>query len=238
MKSKNMSSAEDFYAIIVAGGTGQRMGAAVPKQFLPLLGKPVLQHTLEQFLAILPAENIRLVLPEATFEDWRMLCAQHHFHPEIPIVAGGETRFHSVKHGLESLGDVKGWVAVHDGVRPLCTHQIIEESFAVARKKGNAIAAMPSKESVRLMTGDSSKALDRKDIYLVQTPQTFTLKSLQNAYQQEFQQSFTDDASVVERAGEHIHLFKGSYENVKITTPEDLRVAEAILKGRRETPAL
>ena len=220
------------YAILVAGGSGSRMGGTVPKQFLELAGKPILLHTVEKFLAYSPEIRLVLVLPEADFGRWERLAPQLSHAPNHPItvVAGGATRFQSVRNGLNPIeGD--GLVAVHDAVRPLVSVEVIRRTFESAAQFGNGVAAVAAKDSVRqLGPGGQNTALDRATLRLIQTPQTFRIGLLKKAFGQPESLLFTDDASVVEAAGFEVHLVEGSYENLKITTPEDLVVAEALLQ--------
>lgn len=223
-----MTRTDHFYAIIVAGGSGSRMKADVAKQFLLLNGKPILQHTIEQFLAYSPDLPIRLVLPERDLAVWESLCSTHQFHPaNVTTIIGGATRFQSVRNGLASIpteSDTIGLVAVHDGVRPYVTPATIAESFATASHKGTAITCVPAKDSVRLVSNDgSNKAVDRAQVRLIQTPQTFRLDWFRQAFSGPEQPHFTDCASVLEWAGYPITLIDGAYENIKITTPDDLR---------------
>ena len=204
------------------------MKADIAKQFLLLNGKPILQRTIEQFLAYSSDIPIRLVLPERDLAVWESLCAAHQFHPaNITTVIGGATRFQSVRNGLVSIpteADSVGLVAVHDGVRPYVTPATIAESFATASHKGSAVTCVPAKDSVRLVNGDgSSKAIDRAQVRLIQTPQTFRLDWFRQAFSGPEQPHFTDCASVLEFAGYPISLIEGDYENRKITTPDDLR---------------
>jgi 2-C-methyl-D-erythritol 4-phosphate cytidylyltransferase len=226
------------YAIIVAGGSGSRMQVGdspsqIPKQFLCIAGKPILMHTIERFAApsdgsIFGTPTI-VVLPEKDFTTWERLCREYHFNIPVQLVVGGKTRFQSVKNGLAAIkGD--GLVAIHDGVRPFVSADMIEHSFQVAAAKGTAVAAVPLKDSIRLVEGESNRALDRSMLRLIQTPQTFQISLIQQAFQVEESPDFTDDASVAERAGFPIHLMDGSYENIKITTPEDLIWAEAFFR--------
>ena len=216
------------YAVIVAGGTGTRMNNKVPKQFLKLAGIPVLMHTLEAWALAVPDIQLILVLPENQVEYWKMLCEEHDFRRSHHIVPGGETRFHSVKNGLIKAGD-DALIAIHDGVRPLVSAAVIKESFEIAAKKGNAIAAVELKDSIRQLTDNESKRVDRTAYRLIQTPQTFRSELIKKAYQTAYDPSFTDDASVLEKMGEKIHLFQGTYNNLKITTPEDLAMAGALI---------
>lgn len=226
------------YAIIVAGGRGSRMQAGLPKQFISIGGKPMLMHTIQRFAEYIPAKisgssptgvTILVVLPEQEFPTWHRLCREHHFNIPVQLVAGGQTRFQSVRNGLRAIGG-DGLVAIHDGVRPFVSAQVIERSFQVAAAKGSAITTVPLKDSVRQVEGESSRSVDRSLFRLIQTPQTFQLSLIRKAFQQDELPDFTDDASVAERAGFPIHLIEGSYENLKITTPEDLVWAEALLK--------
>lgn len=212
------------YAIIVAGGSGSRMKSAVPKQFLILNGKPILQHTIERFLAFSDALTIILVLPQRDMATWATLCDKHNFYPAIQTVTGGGTRFQSVKNGLRAIKATNGLVAVHDGVRPFVTTDIIQTSFEMAALTGSAVTCVPAKDSVRLVdeTGQN-QAVDRTHVRLIQTPQTFRLDWFRTAFTADEQAHFTDCASVLEHAGFAITLIEGSYENIKITTPEDLR---------------
>jgi 2-C-methyl-D-erythritol 4-phosphate cytidylyltransferase len=221
------------YAIIVAGGSGSRMKSHIPKQFIEISGKPVLMHTLDAFKKYSKHVEIILVLPENDIQTWKNLCGAHNFTIKHQIAIGGKTRFQSVKNGLE-LVKHDGIVAIHDGVRPLVHQDIIGASFRLAGLHGSAIAAVRLKESIRVTDKDTTKAVDRADFRLIQTPQTFKTELIKKAYQSEDDPSFTDDASVAEKSGMRISLFEGSYENIKITTPEDLIIAEAILKDRKK----
>lgn len=222
------------YAIIVAGGSGSRMGSAVPKQFLPLAGKPVLVHTLERFLAYSPSVQVILCLPADQLPAWREIRVQYPsleaFEYPILETPGGASRFQSVRNGLAQIAD-EGLVAVHDGVRPLVPVGVIDAGFRLAAASGTAVVAVPAKDSVRLIVSETeNKALDRTALRLVQTPQTFRVSLLKEAFRQEESPLFTDDASVAEAAGFPVFLVDGSYENIKITTPEDLLLAEALLR--------
>ena len=220
------------YAIIVAGGKGTRFGSDVPKQFLPLNGIPVLMHTINRF-ADGKAEII-VVLPAAQIEDWQELCKKHDFTTPHKVVTGGNTRFGSVKNALDTITPQKGdLIAVHDGVRPLVSKEIIDEAFTVAAESGSAIPAIDVTDTIRRLDDDgvSSKALLRSSLRAVQTPQTFDAEILKSAYDVPFSESFTDDASVVESAGHQVTLTKGSPRNIKITHSIDLLIAEELLKN-------
>ncbi len=219
------------YAIIVAGGSGSRMQRELPKQFIELVGKPILMHTIEQFYKYSPEIRLVVVLPEDQLEVWRELCQKHNFNHFHIAVAGGSTRFGSVKNGLAVVqGDAL--VAVHDGVRPFVTTDIIKEAFDAAANYGNAVVAVSPKDSIRELLELGSRAVDRTKYKLVQTPQCFKASILKQAYEQEEQPYFTDDASVVEALGEQIVLVEGSYRNIKITTPEDMVLAEAFISSK------
>jgi 2-C-methyl-D-erythritol 4-phosphate cytidylyltransferase len=218
------------YVIIVAGGTGSRMKSDIPKQFMVVNGLPILMHTIHAFRAYSGALNIILVLPEKQFSLWESLCVKFGFDVPYRLVAGGETRFHSVKSGLQSIDDNLALVAVHDGVRPVIDRQIIARSFQTAATSGTAVASVPLKDSVRSLGPDGGNAaLDRSAIRLIQTPQTFRMAWMSHAFAQDYDTKFTDCASVLESAGYPIHLIDGAYENIKITTPEDLKWAEIYL---------
>jgi 2-C-methyl-D-erythritol 4-phosphate cytidylyltransferase len=220
------------YAIIVAGGKGTRFGTSLPKQFLELNGKPVLLHTLEAFYRYSPQIEVILVLPEDQISTWRDTAVRYSFNHELTVQSGGPSRFQSVKKGLEKIHG-EGLVAIHDGVRPLVTSALIADSFRYAALHQSAICAVPLKESLRMVEDSSnSKAVDRSAFRLIQTPQTFKVSLLKNAYTAPEVADATDDATVFERAGHEIFLFDGSYDNIKITTPEDLRIAEALLRHR------
>lgn len=220
---------EKEYAVIVAGGSGTRMNSQVPKQFIPIHGLPILMHTIRVFFDYSPDISVIVVLAEKIHEQWFRLCAEYHFHIPVTLANGGKTRFQSVKNGLKEIGD-EGLVAIHDGVRPLVDKAIIGASFQLAALHGCAIAAVRLKESIRITDKDLTRTVDRSKFRLIQTPQTFQVPVIKRAYEQTENPSFTDDASVVEKAGFKISLFEGSYRNIKITTSEDLIIAEALLK--------
>jgi 2-C-methyl-D-erythritol 4-phosphate cytidylyltransferase len=220
------------YAIIVAGGSGKRMQSAVPKQFLLLAGRPVLMQTIEAFYNSDAKPQIILVLPADYHSFWEQLCAEHSFAIPHQFINGGETRFHSVKAGLEIIdGNNNTLIAVHDAVRPLTSKFIIEESYRYAARFGNAIAAVKSRDSVRQVKCATTVSLLRDEIYLIQTPQTFQYHQLKTAYDQLYDAKFTDDASVVEQLGIAINLVEGSHQNIKITYPEDIAIAELLMSN-------
>jgi 2-C-methyl-D-erythritol 4-phosphate cytidylyltransferase len=220
------------YAIIVAGGSGTRMQTAIPKQFLLLNGKPVLMHTIQTFYNCTSQPQLILVLHADYHSYWQQLCIDHNFNVPHQLIKGGESRFHSVKNGLDIITDADAIIAVHDAVRPLTPTAIIDRSYNYAAQHGNAITAVKSRDSVRQLKGDHSVSLLRDDIYLIQTPQTFRAGQIKKAYEQAYDIKFTDDASVVESSGVHINLAEGSYENIKITFPEDIAIAGAILNKK------
>ena len=229
------------YIIIVAGGKGLRMGTDIPKQFLPIGGKPVLMRTLERFREYSANLQIILVLPKAQQDYWKKLCQKHNFTVEYQLTDGGETRFHSVQHGLALIpDDVEGVVGVHDGVRPFPSVEVIRNCYETAREKKAVIPVIPIVETVRHLIGESnvqcstfnvqrSVTVPRNDYRLVQTPQCFDIQLLKAANRQPYNDGFTDDASVVEAFGLSITLVEGNRENIKITTPFDIVVAEAII---------
>lgn len=218
------------YIIIVAGGKGLRMGSDIPKQFLPIGGKPVLMRTLERFRQYSPTLQIILVLPKAQQEYWQKLCKEYAFDIDYQLADGGETRFHSVQNGLAKIPDnAQGVVGVHDGVRPFPSIDVIRNCYETAREKKAVIPVIPVVETVRHLKGDTSVTVPRNDYRLVQTPQTFDIQLLKAANRQPYNDGFTDDASVVEAFGFDITLVEGNRENIKITTPYDLKIAEVLI---------
>ena len=219
------------YIIIVAGGKGLRMGSDIPKQFLPIGGKPVLMRTLERFRAYSSALHIILVLPEAQQDYWRQLCEEYHFDVEHQIANDGQTRFHSVQNGLALVpDDAEGVVGVHDGVRPFPSIEVIRNCYETARTAKAVIPVIPVVETVRhLLSNKKSVTVPRDEYRLVQTPQTFDIQLLKAANRQPYNDGFTDDASVVESYGHAITLVEGNRENIKITTPYDLKIAEVLI---------
>lgn len=225
-----MPSDTPLYAVIVAGGSGSRMQSALAKQYLPLAGKPILMHTLEAFKTTSQELQLILVLPAQDFDFWQELCRQYAFTTPHQLVAGGKSRFQSVRNGLERIPN-DALVAIHDGVRPLIDAKTILAAYQTAREKGSAVVSVALKDSIRqLHDEENSQSVDRQHYRLVQTPQTFRTSDIRRAYQAHEQNHFTDCASVAEAAGLPIFLVEGSYRNLKITTPEDLLFAEALLK--------
>ncbi len=212
--------------IIVAGGRGLRMGEDLPKQFLPVGGRPVLMRTLERFQICDPEMKIILVLPSAQREYWQELCLKYALKVPYSLVDGGETRFHSVLHGL-MVAEPDGVIGVHDGVRPFASEEVIRRCFDTAIRDGSAVPVVPLVDSLRRLHSEGgSEVADRTEYCLVQTPQVFRADWLFEAYRQPFTESFTDDASVVEGVGHSITLVEGNRENIKLTTPLDLKIAE------------
>jgi 2-C-methyl-D-erythritol 4-phosphate cytidylyltransferase len=221
------------FAIIVAGGLGTRMGNATPKQFMLLHDKPVLYYTIKTFLEAFNDLYIILVLPEDYTDMGREIIDAYFDYSRIQITAGGETRFHSVMNGLEMVQE-DAIVFVHDGVRCLLTVDLIHRCYTKALENGSAIPVVPAKDSVRLIEGEVNEAIERNKVVMVQTPQTFHSRILQPAFQIDYKERFTDEASVVEEFGLKIELVDGEEQNIKITRPIDLIVAEHILLEREE----
>jgi 2-C-methyl-D-erythritol 4-phosphate cytidylyltransferase len=220
----------DLYVVIVAGGSGKRMGAEIPKQFLELAGRPVLMHTIERFKAFNDTIEIITVLPENQLRFWIDLQKKHSFPVLHTLVKGGSNRFFSVRNGLKFVNN-SGLVAIHDGVRPFVSIETIKHCFETAEKLGNAIPVISPNESLRIVTEEGSHPVDRFHVKQIQTPQVFNSQLIKNAYLQDYSQDFTDDATVLEKTGEKINLIEGNRENIKITTPEDLLISAALLKS-------
>jgi 2-C-methyl-D-erythritol 4-phosphate cytidylyltransferase len=218
----------NLFVVIVAGGSGKRMGADTPKQFLELAGKPVLMHTIEKFKKYNDTIEIITVLPENQLRFWNELQKKYSFDIPHTLVRGGAKRFISVRHGLEFVNE-PGLVAIHDGVRPLVSPDTIKRCFDAAEKYGNAIPVINPADSLRLETDNGNAPINRMNIKQVQTPQVFDIDLIKKAYRQDWDPSFTDDATVLEKAGEKIHMVEGNRENIKITNPEDLSIAETLL---------
>ena len=221
------------YVIIVAGGSGTRMNSAIPKQFLKIGGIPILMRSIQAFRDCSEDIEIILVISVALIKQWEELCVQHKFSISHKIAFGGKTRFHSVKNGIALVEYEDSLVAVHDGVRPFVSKNIIMDVFQSAEKYGTAIPCLKINDSVRIIENGKTMPFNRELIYFVQTPQCFQTQLIKKAYEQKFQDWFTDDATVVESLGADIHIVKGELENIKITTPMDLIIAEALLNNRK-----
>lgn len=219
------------YVIIVAGGKGLRMGSDIPKQFLPVAGKPILMRTIERFHEYDAQLNIILVLPEEQQTYWKSLCEEYHFSIDHTIVNGGDTRFQSSKNGLAAIPDNEdGVVGIHDGVRPFVSKDVIEECYDTAREEYAAIPVYAVTDTLRYIDKrGGGKNVLRDDYRIVQTPQTFDISLAKQAFDQSYKEQFTDDASVIESLGCQVAMVEGNRENIKITTPFDIKVAEALL---------
>jgi 2-C-methyl-D-erythritol 4-phosphate cytidylyltransferase len=214
-------------AILVAGGKGTRMGGTIAKQYLPIGGIPILMRTLKVFYQLDNQIDLILVLPGSDFEFWEKLCESYNFSIPHRLVAGGNSRFQSVKNGLNQLSESAELVAIHDGVRPFVDPEVIKESFEVAGKNGSAIAVVPLKDSIRKVTDDGKSFYQERQYFrLVQTPQTFQVSKIKEAFAVDELQQFTDDATVYEHQGWQVELIAGNLENIKITSPEDMGYAE------------
>ena len=218
-------------AIIVAGGTGQRMGTALPKQFLAIEGKSILLHTLGQFVTAFSDINFIIVLPAAYIQEGQALIKASGLIQSFQFVAGGDTRFQSVKNGL-AQADSDAIVFVHDAVRCLLTPNLIQRCYQQAIEKGSAIPAVSSTDTIRITEGTKHHVVDRANVMMIQTPQTFNAALLKKAFEQAYQPAFTDEANVLEASGKEVYLIEGEYENIKITRPLDLAIAEYILAKR------
>ena len=219
------------YIIIVAGGKGLRMGGDLSKQFMPLHGKPVLMYTIERFRAYSDELKIILVLPHEQQDYWRQICQKHNFTVEHTVVDGGQTRFHSSQNGVAAVpDDATGVIGIHDGVRPFVSEETIARCFEAARQFGAALPVLPVTDTLRRVTDDGGYNVQRNDYRTVQTPQTFDAQLLKQAFKQPYSDNFTDDASVVEALGHKVTMVDGNRENIKLTTPFDLVVAEALIK--------
>lgn len=214
--------------LLVAGGKGLRMGSAIPKQFLPLIGKPLIYYPIQTFLQTFPAGKVVLVLPQDHFSYANILLQAFDESIELTIVAGGETRFHSVQNGLKEVEG--GIVFIHDGVRPFIEGDLLKRCYEEANKQGNAIPAIAVTDSIRQWNGTTFKAIDRNHLKSMQTPQTFDVELIKKAFEQEYNEAFTDEATILEHMGIAINLIEGSKSNIKITTPEDMVIAEAFMQ--------
>ena len=215
--------------IIVAAGMGRRMNSDIPKQFILLDNIPILIRTIQVFYSYDSNIEIRLILPGEEIETWDKLCQEYNFALKHTVLSGGETRFQSVHNGLVDI-DNPVLIAIHDGVRPLVSTKTIDDCFKIAEENGTAVPVLPLKESIREVLGEDSVSRNRGMFRIVQTPQVFQSEILLDAYNTEYLESFTDDASVVEHAGYKIYLSDGNEENIKITSPIDLRIAEILLE--------
>jgi 2-C-methyl-D-erythritol 4-phosphate cytidylyltransferase len=220
----------DKIVLIVAGGTGTRMNAGIPKQFMLLKGRPLIMHTLDVFRQFDPNILIRIVLPESLQSTWDDLCKKYNYTNPHEVGTGGETRFHSVKNNLSFVPD-DCLIAIHDGVRPLVSLRTIEQCYDTAMEQGNAVPCLVIPETLRRLDPKGTVQVDRTSYRLVQTPQVFRGSILKAAYLQDYNEGFTDDAGVVESAGYTIHLVDGNPENIKITYSNDLKIAEALIGG-------
>lgn len=213
--------------VIVAGGKGLRMGSDIPKQFILLKSQPVLMHTIRAFYNWDNNCEIVLVLPASQQDYWSSLVIEYGFQISVKVTTGGETRFHSVQNGLnETNGEI---IAIHDGVRPLVSTETIETCFKVAKEQGNAIPCIPVNDSLRVVEKGKNQLTDRSKYFRIQTPQVFKRAIIQKGFEQDYSEEFTDDASVIEMAGETIQLVEGNEENIKITRPTDLKIAEVFI---------
>ena len=220
--------------IIVAGGSGRRMGGALPKQFMMLDNEPILARSINRMHEALPAAEIVVVLPEEHVELWKNIAARFDV-ARHKIALGGKERFHSVKNGLAALSDEVSIVGIHDAVRPLASKKLIIKLFLEAENNTAVIPIVAPIDSYRIVEGDNSRIIDRSALRMVQTPQVFQAEALRKAYEQPFSTAFTDDASVMEAAGHKVTLVEGERENIKITTPSDMLIAEAIINAESET---
>lgn len=218
----------NLYVVIVAGGSGKRMGIETPKQFLELAGRPVLMHTIERFKSYNESIEIITVLPENQLRHWVELQKKYSFNVPQTLVKGGQHRFFSVRNGLKFV-NAPGLVAIHDGVRPFVSIDTIRACFETAEKQGNAIPVISPTDSLRLLSENGSVPVSRFSVKQIQTPQVFSADLIKKAYQQEYRLEFTDDATVLEALGVKINLVEGNRENIKITNPEDLLISKALL---------
>ena len=218
------------YAVVVAGGRGLRMGSAVPKQFLPLLGKPLLCYAIQAFAATIRGIHIILVLPPDQLNSAKTVLKSYLGAIDVTTVAGGETRYQSVQNGLKKVND-DGVVFIHDGVRPLLSQDLIQRCYQQAIEKGSAIPVTPVMDSIRIIENGISKPINREQLRIIQTPQTFLTNIILPAFRQEYNPSFTDEANVVEAYGTRVPLIDGALDNIKVTTPEDMLIAETLLKA-------
>jgi 2-C-methyl-D-erythritol 4-phosphate cytidylyltransferase len=217
------------YVLIIAGGIGKRMNTAIPKQFIPLANKPVLMHTIAKFYEYDKKMGIIVILPREHVALWKDLCKEFNFKIEHQIVNGGKERFYSVKNGLKKV-EKDSLVLIHDGVRPLVSLETISRVVNTSQEKGNAVPYMDVNQSIRKVQNNVNKAVDRSQFKLIQTPQGFHSNIIKDAYAKRYRKSFTDDASVLEAHKQEIHLVKGNYQNIKITSSTDLHLVDCLLK--------
>lgn len=218
------------HALIVAGGSGLRMGTSLPKQFLLLRGQPVIVHSIYRFLDFDEKMKITLVLPGNQLVYWQALWDKYGMGHHINVVEGGAQRFHSVSNGLQTIGPSDSLVAIHDGVRPLVSRDTISKAFEMAQEKGSGIPVIPVQDSLRKIEGNGKRSwVNRNDFFLVQTPQCFRADLIRKAYEKTYSEKFTDDATVFESDGNELFFTEGNRENIKITTPSDMVMAEAFL---------
>lgn len=220
------------YALIVAGGSGVRMGTEIPKQFIELIGKPIIIHTLEAFINAFPDIEFVVVMNPKWQHLWEKMLTQFPLKNTIITAEGGPTRFHSVKNGLGKITDNNSVVGIHDAVRPLVSFDVIHTAFKEAEVFGNAIPVIPVYESIRIKDGPFNEPIDREKLLIVQTPQCFQTSVIKNAYRQNYDEKFTDDALVLENTGERIRLVAGNIENIKITRLADIRIAETLMQQK------
>jgi len=220
------------YAVIVAGGIGKRMGNIIPKQFLLLKGKPVIWYTLDTFLRAYQDLQVILVLPEQHMQKGRAIAASFAGNDRIEIVPGGDTRYHSVQYGLKKIREEDSVVFVHDAVRCLVSVPLIHRCYKDAVENGSAIPAVTATDSIRIINHASHSVTDRRNVRIIQTPQTFLSTLILPAFEQEYNEAFTDEATVVEGSGKKVFLTEGEYDNIKITRPIDMMIAEKILEER------
>lgn len=226
-------SSKARYMIVASGGKGLRMGNDIPKQFLPISGKPILMRTLEKIKKADNEIKLILVLPKEHQDYWFLLCKEYKFNIEHKVVIGGNERFFSVKNAIDTIDDLNSIIGVHDGVRPFVSVSVVRKCFNEAEINGNAVPAINPLETIRINDNDlldkKTHTFDRNSIWLVQTPQCFDAKLLKQAYSQDYKKGFTDDASVVESIGYSINLVEGNRENIKVTNPLDIAYAEILI---------
>jgi 2-C-methyl-D-erythritol 4-phosphate cytidylyltransferase len=227
-----MPSEPEKYAIITAGGKGERTGLPFPKQFMELKGLPLIMHSIYAFLAYSPKIKLIVVLPAGMGKSWEELCRKYRFEHVHTVCTGGETRFHSVRNGL-AHAESGSLVAIHDAARPLVSTALISRCFSMAAQKGTAVPVIPQTDSVREVIGKENRRVDRSRLVMVQTPQVFETNLIKAAYEQPWDPSFTDDACVLEAGGERIWLVEGEARNIKVTTKTDLAVAGALMRDAR-----